>query len=66
VPLRCRTDADVDEVWIRTTEDAEPTFHACTVADDGARVRWWHGEIPMRNPVMRYRFLVSRAESSDG
>ena len=65
VQLRCRTDGDVDEVWIRTTEDAEPTFHACTVADDddGARVRWWHGEIPMHNPVMRYRFLVlSRGE----
>lgn len=54
VPLRLRGRAD--EVWIRTTQDAEPTFHPMTA--DGAD--WWAGEIPMHNPVMRYRFLVVR------
>jgi len=44
-----------DEVWIRTTQDAEPTFHACSRDGD-----WWAGEIPMHNPVMRYRFLLVR------
>jgi len=59
VGLRCRTSPDVAEVWIRTTQDAEPTYHPCTpvaAASDG--VRWWAGELPMHNPVMHYRFLV--------
>jgi alpha-glucosidase len=61
VALRCRTAPDVDEVWIRTTQDAEPTFHECRVTRDGEHVRWWQGEIPMHNPVMHYRFLVVAA-----
>ena len=46
---------EADEVWIRTTQDAEPTFHACTRDGD-----WWAGELPLHNPVMRYRFLLVR------
>jgi len=60
VVLRCRTAQDVDEVWIRTTQDAEPTFHACLLTGDEEQVRWWQGAIPMHNPVMHYRFLVVR------
>ncbi len=56
VPLRCRTGAEVAEVWIRTTQDAEPTFHPCTPS--GADPTWWQGDLPVRNPVMHYRFLV--------
>jgi alpha-glucosidase len=54
VPLRMVGAAD--EVWIRTTQDAEPTFHPCTRDDDD----WWTGELPMHNPVMHYRFLLVR------
>ena len=41
-------------MWIRTTQDAEPTFHPCLPDGDG----WWTGHLPMHNPVMHYRFLV--------
>ncbi|MGD9961652.1 glycoside hydrolase family 13 protein [Nocardioides sp.] len=58
VVLRCRTSADVAEVWIRTTQDAEPTFHPCVLREPDGDVRWWEGEIPQHNPVMHYRFLV--------
>ena len=44
-----------DEVWIRTTQDSEPTFHPCTREGDH-----WVGEVPMHNPVMHYRFLIVR------
>lgn len=52
VAVRMRGSAD--HVWIRTTQDAEPTFHPCLPDGDG----WWTGHLPMHNPVMHYRFLV--------
>jgi alpha-glucosidase len=54
-PVTLRMRGVADEVWIRTTQDAEPTFHPCV--RDG---EWWTGEIPMHNPVMHYRFLLVR------
>jgi alpha-glucosidase len=69
VRIRCRTAGDVDAVWIRTTQDAEPTFHPCRIlggraASSSERRRdhqpeiWWEGELPVRNPVAHYRFLL--------
>ncbi|MBA3783782.1 MAG: glycoside hydrolase family 13 protein [Nocardioides sp.] len=51
----------IDAVWIRTTYDAEPTFHPCTRDDDGA----WTGAIPVHNPVTHYRFLIVRGNSQE-
>lgn len=58
-PLPLHVYADAAEVWIRTTQDAEPTFHPCR-PDPERGNDWWQGEIPMHNPVMRYRFLLVR------
>ena len=44
VTVRCRTAATdkVREVWIRTTKDAEPTFHPCLATQRDGAV-WWEG-----------------------
>ena len=55
--VRCRTGADVEAVWLRTTRDAEPTYHPCTRVDGEPGV-WWEGSLPVRNPVPHYRFLL--------
>ena len=56
--VRCRTGADVAAVWTRTTQDAEPTYHACAEVHRDRHTVWWQGELPMHNPVMHYRFVV--------
>lgn len=70
VTVRCRTSpADprgpVTEVWIRTTKDAEPTFHRCEVTHGDDRTVWWEGGLPVRNPQPHYRFLVRREDGYD-
>ncbi|WP_114422393.1 glycoside hydrolase family 13 protein [Nocardioides houyundeii] len=59
VTLRVRTDPTdpVEEIWIRTTYDAEPVFHPMLRHDDGT---WWHGTISVHSPVTHYRFLLCR------
>lgn len=51
----------IDQVWIRTTYDAEPTFHRCTREEDGS----WTGTIPVHNPVTHYRFLIVRGATQE-
>ncbi|MEQ7847172.1 glycoside hydrolase family 13 protein [Nocardioides kribbensis] len=68
VRVRCRVAADdpVERVWIRTTYDAEPTFHACTAVARDARADgsvWWEGQLPLHNPVTHYRFLLVGPEA---
>ena len=61
VQVRCRTWAGdpVDAVWIRTTYDAEPTFHPCAVVARDEHTVWWEGTLPVHNPVTHYRFLLA-------
>jgi alpha-glucosidase len=61
VKVRLRTWAGdpVESVWIRTTYDAEPTFHACAVVEHDEHSVWWEGELPVHNPVTHYRFLLA-------
>ncbi len=61
VTVRVRTSAadPVDEVWLRTTYDAEPVYHPMTATTEG-EVTWWSGELPVHNPVTHYRFLLVR------
>ena len=69
VQVRVRTSVHrpVDAVWVRTVEDAEPYFAACTVEpteegrDDGTV--WWTGRVHVRNPVQRYRFMLVTGDS---
>lgn len=61
VTVRLRTDpADpVEQVWVRTTYDAEPTYYPCTVTSRDDTAVWWEGELPVHNPVSHYRFLLA-------
>ncbi len=70
VRVRCRTapgDPTV-AVWLRSTEDAEPVFHACVPVDapPGAvgPAHWWEAELPVHNPVTHYRFLLHADDGS--
>lgn len=65
VTVRCRvwSGDPADAVWVRTTYDAEPTFHACTVVERDEHTVWWEGRLPVHNPVTHYRFLLA---SPDG
>jgi alpha-glucosidase len=44
---------------VRTTPDGEPTFAEATPdRRTGSGVTWWRAEVPVRNPVTSYRFLL--------
>ena len=65
VRVRVRTSAHrpVDEIWLRTVEDAEPFFTACTVERTDGDTVWWTGQVHVRNPVQRYRFMLVTGDS---
>ena len=62
VTVRVRTSSSdpIVRQWVRTTYDAEPTYHAMTRGEGG----WWSGELPVHNPVSHYRFLLEREDGS--
>ena len=66
VTVRVRTSAGdpVDAIWLRTTYDAEPVFHATTSSTSGDVV-WWEARLPVHNPVTHYRFLLVRGEEQE-
>ena len=58
----------VTQVHVRTTPDGEPHFAqlevdpgrtGTAVGGYGAGDVWWRGRVTVRNPVTRYRFLIS-------
>lgn len=59
VRLRVPAAAGVSSVFVRIVPDGEHTFIAarqeCT---DAAGESWWVAELPCRNPVLHYRFLL--------
>lgn len=63
VTVWLRAPEDVRGVFVRYTLDGEPAYAEATL--DRARTatcpgeRWWRAGVPMRNPVMHYRFLLS-------
>jgi alpha-glucosidase len=65
VRVRVRTSVHrpVDAVWLRTVEDAEPFFTACTVERTDGNTVWWTGQVHVRNPVQRYRFMLVTGDS---
>jgi alpha-glucosidase len=62
VRLRVGADDPAQRAWVRTTYDAEPTYHPCTATTDADGTTWWSGTIPMHNPVAHYRFLLEDAD----
>lgn len=63
VRVRTSTQRPVDAVWLRTVEDAEPFFTACAVERTEGETVWWTGEVHVRNPVQRYRFMLVAGDS---
>lgn len=53
------TAAGVNEVWLRTTPDAEPHMARLTRAGTDRGDHMWAGAVSVRNPVSGYRFLVA-------
>jgi alpha-glucosidase len=64
VRIRVHADDPVTSAWVRTTYDAEPTYHPMARTDDAPGDGWWSGQLPVRNPVTHYRFLLERANGS--
>ncbi|WP_028636506.1 alpha-amylase family glycosyl hydrolase [Nocardioides sp. URHA0032] len=67
VLVRLRTSAadPVDRVWVRTSYDAEPTYHACVESSRDEHTVWWEARLPVHNPVTHYRFLLATS-ATDG
>jgi len=61
VRMRVAASDPATRVWVRTTFDAEPVFHECTVVRKDEHALWWQGELPVHNPVTHYRFLLADA-----
>lgn len=49
-----------DGVWVRSTPDGEPAYVALRRGAEDGQAVWWEGELEVRNPVQRYRFLLVR------
>jgi alpha-glucosidase len=66
VTVRVRTSPTdpVEEIWIRTTKDAEPAFHPME-AERGDDATWWSGALPVLNPQTHYRFLLRSGDGYD-
>ncbi len=60
VRVRTYSGRTPDAVWLRTTQDAEPTFHECAVIRRDENAVWWEGALPVANPMAHYRFMLVR------
>jgi alpha-glucosidase len=56
--VRVHVSQDVDSVTLRYVEDGEGRGVAARQEGDG----WWSARVPLTNPVMNYRFLLSGGE----
>jgi alpha-glucosidase len=56
--LRVHVPQDVDSVLLRYVEDGEARAVEATTAGDG----WWSARLPLTNPVMNYRWLLTGGE----
>ncbi|MGN0064587.1 MAG: glycoside hydrolase family 13 protein [Nocardioides sp.] len=66
VTVRVRTSVEQppEAVWLRTTHDAEPVFHAARPGASADGVLWWEADLPVHNPRTHYRFLLVGADGS--
>lgn len=49
----------VERVQLRWCPDAEPRFVDAALVASDEDTAWWRAELPLTNPVTRYRFLLS-------
>jgi alpha-glucosidase len=59
VTVWVRAPAAVTGVHVRTTPDGEPGFAAAVADRRAGGETWWRAEVPVRNPVTSYRFLLA-------
>ena len=58
-PVRVPAGTRVSRVHLRRLADGEPIFTSAVVdRRDAAGDTWWRAELPVRNPVTPYRFLL--------
>ncbi|GAA3446154.1 alpha-amylase family glycosyl hydrolase [Planomonospora venezuelensis] len=53
-------------VYVRTTPDGEPHFTEAVVDRETEHELWWRADVVARNPVTRYRFLLTGSGSGSG
>jgi alpha-glucosidase len=65
VRVRVPHAADVDAVAVRYTHDGEQTCVPLQQERNGNAEIWWAGNVPVTNPLVSYRFLMSRSGNAD-
>lgn len=45
-------------VWLRSVHDGEPRYTSCVNIGEADGWVWWEADMPVTNPVARYRFLI--------
>jgi alpha-glucosidase len=63
VRLRVPRGTAVDSVALRCIVDGDPLGIAATIDEDTETDTWWRATVPVHNPEVRYRFLLSGGES---
>jgi alpha-glucosidase len=48
-----------EQVLLRCTVDGEPRTIEAVVDEEAGGETWWRAELPVENPVVRYRFLLA-------
>ncbi|MGA1291026.1 MAG: alpha-amylase family glycosyl hydrolase, partial [Ilumatobacteraceae bacterium] len=65
VRVRVPHEADVEAVALRYTHDGEQTCKPLERERRNSVESWWAGDIPLTNPLVSYRFLLSRGGNAD-
>ncbi|MEK7295043.1 MAG: glycoside hydrolase family 13 protein [Actinomycetota bacterium] len=63
IRLRVPNSSEFDKVYVRYVHDGEQAVVPASIASRNDTETWWMAEIPQINPVMNYRFLLSRNNS---
>ncbi|WP_445155277.1 glycoside hydrolase family 13 protein [Arthrobacter sp. Hor0625] len=65
VRLRVRVPAGwarASRVWLRSVHDGEPRYTDCLALGEADGWAWWEADMPVTNPVARYRFLIEAGQ----
>ncbi|MFZ9931488.1 MAG: glycoside hydrolase family 13 protein [Ilumatobacteraceae bacterium] len=65
VRVRVPHEADIEAVALRYTHDGEQTCKPLERERRNSVESWWAGDIPLTNPLVSYRFLLSRGGNAD-
>lgn len=49
-------------VWLRSIHDGEPRYTGCVNLGEADGWAWWEADMPVTNPVARYRFLIEAGQ----